>query len=819
MAPQPTSTTARTDRPTRSPAWPIDAATEYLARGWQPVPLGPASKKPRGGKGWQSRRYEPSDFHGDDNIGVLLGPPSDHLVDIDLDVGEARELAVHLFSDLPAFGRAGAPGGHRLVRCPDAPAKITKFQFSGTAAEYAAERLDLTPETNDKAVVLELRGNGQTMFPPSLHPGGERVAWAGGAVPNVIPELTWDELQKSARLLAFLAVVLRAYPRVAGCRDEVCMALTGVLLRLGSEEEEVDELVTLVAQLAEDEEAGDRGGKAAATRERLDAEEPTTGLPRLCELLDLAPLEKTLRKWLGIAGEPAEAPGGVIVMRGGALSQIVNRAEAALLESGVGIFQRGETLVRVARIDVSSDEEGVRRDRGTTVLRTVREPWLVEQMGVAIPWFVPRLSGDLAPADPSTKYARTLLERVGRWRFAVLRGLTRAPTLDRCGAIAEVPGYDPGTQLYLDFVDGDFPPVPERPSREDAESALKRLDHLLRRFPFVEDAARSVALSAMLTGLVRRSLCTAPLHAFDAPTAGTGKSLLAETIGIIVTGHCPAAISQGKSAEEDEKRFATLLRAGDPVLLIDNCERPLQGDFLCSMLTQEIVQARILGLSERVRLPTSVLVLATGNNLTLAGDMARRAVVCRLDAGVEQPDAREFDFDPRQEAEDARSELVVAGLTALRAYHLAGRPVSLKPVGSFEDWSLVRETLVWLDCSDPADTRAEVLRNDPRRDELVELLAAWDSGVGCEPLTLAQLRARAQKRCEGDPLKNLVRLLENRAGRGVWDPLRVGNYLRRHRDRLVGGRRLVVDGTTGGAQRWLLKGGTPHEPELELESL
>lgn len=817
MATESTSATARGDSPSCSPDSPIEAATDYLARRWHPVPLAPASKKPRGGKGWQSRRYEPSDFHGDDNIGVLLGPPSDHLVDIDLDIREARELAAHLLSELPTFGRAGAPGGHRLVRCVGAPPKIQKLALTGGAAQFAAERLRLAPESNDKAVVLELRSNGQTMFPPSLHPSGERVVWADGAAPNVIPEALWDDLQKRARLLAFLAVVLRAYPREAGCRDEVCMALTGVLLRLGSEEEEVDELVTLVARLAEDEEAGDRGGKAAATRERLDAEEPTTGLPRLCELLDLAPLEKILRKWLGIAEEPAEAPGDVIVMRGGALTQIVNRAEGALLEADAGIYQRGETLVRVARIDVSSDEEGVRRDRGTTVLRTVREPWLVEQMGVAIPWFVPTLSGDLAPADPSTKYARTLLERMGRWRFAVLRGLTRAPTLDHCGAIAEVPGYDPGTQLYLDFAEGDFPPVPERPKRADAESALKRLDHLLRGFPFVDEAARSVALSAMLTGLVRRSLRTAPLHAFDAPTAGTGKSLLAETIGIIVTGHCPAAISQGKSAEEDEKRFATLLRAGDPVLLIDNCERPLQGDFLCSMLTQEIVQARILGLSERVQLPTSVLVLATGNNLTLAGDMTRRAVVCRLNAGVEQPDAREFDFDPRQEAEDARPELVVAGLTALRAYHVAGRPTSLKPVGSFEDWSLVRETLVWSGRSDPADTRAEVLGNDPRRDELVELLAAWEAGVGGEPLTLAQLRAWAKDRSEGDPLKNLVRLLENRAGRGVWDPLRLGNYLRRYRDRLVGGRRLVVDGTTGGAQRWRLEGGTPHEPELKFE--
>src|SRR5690606_14135287 len=132
--------------------------------------------------------------------------------------------------------------------------------------------------------------------------------------------------------------------------------------------------------------------------------------------------------------------------------------------------------------------------------------------------------------DPEALYVRTLLARVGSWRFPVLRGLTRAPTLDRDGEVVQRPGYDPSTQLYLDFAESAFPPVPEQPTREEAKAALERLDHVLRGFPFASEADRSVALSAFLTGLVRRSLRTAPLHGFDAPTAGTGKSLLAETV-------------------------------------------------------------------------------------------------------------------------------------------------------------------------------------------------------------------------------------------------------------------------------------------------
>ena len=57
-------------------------------------------------------------------------------------------------------------------------------------------------------------------------------------------------------------------------------------------------------------------------------------------------------------------------------------------------------------------------------------------------------------------------------------------------------------------------------------------------------------------------------------------------------------MSQGSDEEETEKRLSVVLQAGDPVLLIDNCERALKGEFLCSMLTQEILQARILGRSD-----------------------------------------------------------------------------------------------------------------------------------------------------------------------------------------------------------------------------
>jgi hypothetical protein len=298
----------------------------------------------------------------------------------------------------------------------------------------------------------------------------------------------------------------------------------------------------------------------------------------------------------------------------------------------------------------------------------------------------------------------------------------------------------------VDILPGSFPSVPVSPTKDDAQTALARLEQPLRGFPFVDDAAKSVALSALLTAMIRMSLRTSPLHGFDAPTAGTGKSLVAEMVGLLATGFRPPALNQGKSDEEDEKRLSTILFAGDPVIHIDNCERDVTGDFLCSMLTQEIVQARILGLSERRILQSTSLVLASGNNLTFAGDTSRRAVVSRLDAGMERPDTRKFNFDCHEEVKAKRPELVVDALTVLRAYSVAGRPQALTPMGSFDDWEWVRGALVWLGRADPAETRSAIMESDPKKDELSEVMEIWKRTLGSEPSRRRWTKATATAR-------------------------------------------------------------------------
>jgi hypothetical protein len=643
--------------------------------------------------------------------------------------------------------------------------------------------------------LVELRGTktngdvGCLSLVAGLHPNGEEVQLFGDG-----PIAHCPDLPQRVRNVAIACLLIRHLGPL-GFGHDVRLATAGFLLQLGLSEAHVIAIGAAVIENTGNKDLHDIEATVKTTSSKIRA-----GYGRLAGKAALAKVigedgrkvVSRIEAW--VRGQ--RAGDDDIVMAGGHLSAIVDRAEAALLASQTAIYQRGGGLIHPVRVDRAvGTETSIRRDIGTTILAPVVETWLSEQMGLTARWLRPLASGELVPSDPPPIYARTLLGR-RQWRFPVLRGVVCAPTLTLDGRIIETPGFDAGSGLLIDFEPNTFPPVPQAPTRDDALGALERLQRPLRGFPFADDAALSVALSAMLTALVRASLRTSPLHAFDAPTAGTGKSMLAESVGLLATGVRPPALSQGKTPEEDEKRFSTVLAAGDLVINLDNCERAVSGDFLCSMLTQEVVQARILGLSERRVLPCAALVLASGNNLTLAGDMSRRAVICRLDAGVERPDTREFNFDCHAEVIDARPELVVAGLTMLRAYRAAGSPSKLPPMGSFQDWDWIRGTLVWLGCADPADTRESVLDADPRRDELSAVMDVWQQTLRDERVEVGAIATS-----DFDDLKQA--LIDVACRGGAWSSKSVGWWLRRHKDRVVDGRCFRCESERN-HQRWWL---------------
>jgi putative DNA primase/helicase len=268
------------------------------------------------------------------------------------------------------------------------------------------------------------------------------------------------------------------------------------------------------------------------------------------------------------------------------------------------------------------------------------------------------------------------------------------------GSVINERGYDPETQLWCEpDADLTMPVIDAAPSREQAEVALELLRELLAGFEFVADKHRSVALAAIMTTVLRGAFDMAPLFLLLAHVAGTGKSFLADLISTIVRGRPCPVISASQNQEEMEKRLGSLLLEGPPIISIDNISFDLESDLLCQMTTQQIVKTRILGKSLTPECEWRGVVFVTGNNVRLVGDLTRRGLVCSMDANVEQPELREFEFNPIERVLKDRGSYIAAAITVAKAWLAAGSPAApgVKPLAGFAEWcSAVRLSLIWL---------------------------------------------------------------------------------------------------------------------------
>ena len=511
------------------------------------------------------------------------------------------------------------------------------------------------------------------------------------------------------------------------------------------------------------------------------------------------------------AARSADDKRPMITIAANDIARIVDETEAALIAADCGLYQRGGKIVVAERVRAISAG-----DKNITVTSICErgDPALREDASTAAAFekFDARADG-MVTADPPMLIIQTLQQRCGRLRFPVLAGVVHTPTMRADGSLLTTAGYDPATGLLFDPLGVTFPPIPDRPTRDDAVKALAELEYLIKDFPFVTEAHRAVALSAILTAMIRRSLTTAPFHAFSAPIRGSGKSKLVDIASVIATGEEAPVIAAGGDDIELEKRLVASLLAGSPIITIDNCSRPIGGDLLCQMLTQAMVRPRILGKSETPTCPTGAFVAGTGQNFTAIGDMERRTIVSKIDPKMETPETREFDFEPVQLAKERRPQLVVAVLTILRAYRAAGMPGKPTPLGSFEHWSdLVRGALLWLDCADPVDTMAEVRASDPETSQLRQVMAAWQEEFKSEGVTVAQLVKKAMEQERGAILEGgklefvneeLHEALMTVAGRGgSINSTALGKWIASFKDRVADGHRFEDRRKRQGAVVW-----------------
>jgi len=389
-----------------------------------------------------------------------------------------------------------------------------------------------------------------------------------------------------------------------------------------------------------------------------------------------------------------------------------------------------------------------------------------------------------------------------------LKAVVSHPIQLEDGRILDQEGYDRESGLFLDFRGIHFPPIPRAPTKQDAERSRDVLVGLVSSFPYVEECDQSALLAMLITGVIRPTLRCAPMTTITATTPGTGKTELPAGVLQIVTGQETSGIPYPDDEDEMRKMLLSVFREGREVILFDNIpagER-FESAVLCQALTLPRFSARVLGGNAMGNLPTSVLMLATGNNIRPGGDLTRRSTLVRLDARCERPELRCFDRDFVQDCRERRGELIRHCLTILAAHHVAGVPqCGLTPLGSFGDWSRrVRAALVWVGLADPCDTMKESRDEDPTLQLLGGLLVAWRGVYGEKSATTGQ----AVKDCGGlnlPPNQTLLGdVMREIAGdsRGVINSRRLGEFLRAYRGRIVNGLKFERDGVLHHAVRW-----------------
>lgn len=675
---------------------------------------------------------------------------------VDIDYKDTpQNQAERLVTDfpLPPTMVVESGGGLHLYWRLKEPLERTELTRLESIAKRLAQRLGGDIGATDAARVLRLPATKNFKYDPPRFVRLQQVSdleYNPEDFEEILPEL---ELPKPTA---------SKLPEVVpgGTRDKTMASFAGSMRRVGATPEEIFAALQAINQ-------------------RCDPPKDDSELERIARSVGRYP--------------PAEdETDDAIQIRDGNQAELVDACEAVLARDGIPLdhktFQRGGALVRVARVPAFDEAGGVYRPKGSAVVQPVSPAFVLDGLSRYARFKKhDRRTKVWRSANPPRQVADLILARRGLWNFPVLRGVFSCPTLRPDGSLLLQPGYDGATGYFLAH---DLKvEVPDHPSPEQARESLLAVDKLLDGFEFQEEADRITALALLLSGVARPAFDNSPLFSITAPIKGSGKSTLGDITGGLGTGRRSVVLSATLDREELEKRLAGCLLSGDALVTLDNLNGVLRSDLLCQAITQSVLKLRPLGSSDQVEVQNTALWLANGNNLSLAGDLTRRALLIRLDPSMERPEERIFSFDPVKRVLESRAEYVGHVLTVLRGYVVAGWPdMKLTPFGSFERWSaLVRSALVWCGAEDPCKSRLAVEDADPDKALLRGLLTAWYDRFQSGPTVVKELAGAALEK--DSPLGELLAEISG-DGHGV-NTRKVAWWLRRQAGVIVDGLKVV----------------------------
>ncbi len=730
----------------------LEVARELQARGIFSIAIKPGFKKSVE-VGWQKQRLNgdalESAFAGPGNIGVLLGEPSGWLVDVDLDCDEAVALAAQF---LPATkvrsGHAARPDSHwwyvakgaktKQMRDPVSEEMIVELRSTGGQTlvgpsvnpDYGSLYAELNGEPPSidatellerverlfEAVVMQRHGKSSREILDAKRNARQRVDSPQTSARGTSTAASPDMKMTLMRASKYLANIPGAVSSKGG-HPQTYAAATAMVHGFGLSTEDALDLL----EREYNPRCQPPWTRAELEHKVKDAAEKPHDLP-LGWLRDAKPMQAT--SLTSNAGKKTIEK--VEVVLGTDEHRVIDEVEQ-IIANDPQIFSRGTQLVRVTGI------EAVAKTKSALPLK----PLFIEELPASnlrerVTKYVAlmKIEGfSLKPAHPPS-WLISGLEGRGDWKhLRELVGVSSVPTLRRDGTICQVTGYDAQTKVQH-RLDHEFPSIPEHPSADEVARAVATLLDVVGDFHFERPTHRSAFLAAMLTPIARFAFDgPSPMFVVDANVRGAGKGLLCDVISLIATGQHIPVQAYASDQEELRKRITAIALSGDRLVMFDNLDGPLGNGVLDAALTTTKWTDRILGKSQRVQLPLLVTWFATGNNVQLGADTARRVVHIRMDVLHERPEDRD-DFkypDLRAHVKANFPSLLAAALTILRGFIAAGRPAqAIKPMGSFEGWSdLVRQAVVWTGLPDPCEGRDALVRfADTNHEGLGQLLSA-----------------------------------------------------------------------------------------------
>ena len=211
----------------------IDTAKWLHQQGIVPLPLHLPIDAENQGKvpklaDWPHYQVRPDDFRGDVNLGVLLGPRSKHLTDVDLDWSEAAEIADFLLPHSWSFGRRAQTNGART--------RLTHIVYLCDGAKTLKRKAPLSMVAGDarKQTIIELRAEGcQTAFPPSILYPDDKLTYIAHPDFTDLRSIEPKLLAQHMDVIAGAALLARLWPDLEGSRHDCTLALAGACHHAG----------------------------------------------------------------------------------------------------------------------------------------------------------------------------------------------------------------------------------------------------------------------------------------------------------------------------------------------------------------------------------------------------------------------------------------------------------------------------------------------------------------------------------------------------------------------------------------------------------